>query len=213
VRGKAKGGYIVRSTIRIPICATIAAFVLAAAVSTATARRFELSEQRFRTVFAPMTFGAQGQQPAICRVTLEGSFHSRTLSKVVGALLGYITAAEVNNCTQETARFLRETLPWHILYVSFSGALPNITSIRIDVRDARVLVRAFGFVSCLYTAGSGNSLFFDALLTSGSANRLRADETAVIPGTGLCPELFLQGTGETFILGSTSTRITIRLVQ
>jgi hypothetical protein len=213
VRGTSKGGYIVRSTIRISTCAIIATALLAVAVGTAAARRFEISEQRFRAVFAPLTIGAEGQTPAICNLTLEGSFHSRTTSKVIGALLGYITAAEMTNCTSETARVLRETLPWHILYVSFTGALPNITSIRIDIRDAAFLVRAFNFISCLYRPESAHPLLLEMLLTVGSANRIRLDESARIPGSGICPEIFLQGTGELFIQSSTSTRITVRLVQ
>jgi hypothetical protein len=190
-----------------------AALVMAAFVGSASARRIEISEPRFRAVFAPLTFGAEGQTPVVCRVTLEGSFHSRTLSKVVGALLGYVTAAETANCTSETARALRETLPWHILYVSFTGTLPNISSIRIDLRNAAFLVRAFGFVSCLYRTEEGHPAMGEVLVSAGVARELRADENVKIPGPGLCPEGFFQGRAEVFVLGSTTTRITVRLVQ
>jgi hypothetical protein len=203
----------VRSTIPLSICATIATALLATAVGTAAARRFQISEQRFRTVFAPLTFGAEGQQPLVCRVTLEGSFHSRTFSKVVGALLGYITAAEMTNCTSETARVLKETLPWHILYVSFTGTLPNISSIRIDLRNLSFLVRAFGFASCLYRTEEAHPAMGELLLSVGAAREVRIDETSKIPGAGICPEIFFQGRAEVFVLGSTTTRITVRLVQ
>jgi hypothetical protein len=194
-------------------CAAIAALILLAATGVASARRIELSEQRFRTVFAPLTFGAEGQTPVVCRFTLEGSFHSKTISKVVGALVGYVTSAEVANCTGETARVLKETLPWHIRYVSFRGTLPAITSIRDSIIGAAFLVRAFGFVSCLYQSTTTNPITGEVLITGGVGSRQRADETALIPGAGLCPEGFFQGTGENFVLGSTTTRITIRLVQ
>jgi hypothetical protein len=194
-------------------CAAIAALILLAAASTANARRFQISERGFRTVFAPLTMGAEGQQPVVCGLTLEGSFHSRTITKVVGALIGYVTNAEVANCTRETARVLKETLPWHIQYVSFSGTLPNISSIRDAVTGFSFLVRAFGFVSCLYRSETAHPAFGEILLSSGVANRERADESTLQPGTGLCPEGFFQGTGENFVLGSTTTRITITLVQ
>jgi hypothetical protein len=194
-------------------CAVVAALILLAATGVASARRIELSENHFRTVFTPITFGAEGFEPVICRLTLEGSFHSRTISKVVGALVGYVTSAEVANCTRETARALKETLPWHIQYVSFTGTLPNISSIRDSIIGSAFLVRAFGFVSCLYQSTTTHPNTGEVVISGGVGRNQRADERVLIPGSGLCPEGFFQGTGENFVQGSTTTRITIRLVQ
>jgi hypothetical protein len=90
-----------------------------------------------------------------CPVTLEGTLHSRTISKISGLLIGYITRAIAGeaSCTGGTARALAETLPWHVQYLSFAGTLPNITSFSAGVIRASFQVSASvlgSIVTCLY---------------------------------------------------------------
>jgi hypothetical protein len=195
-------------------CVTVAALALLALASTATARRIEASEQHIRAIFRPLTFGAAGQEPVVCNATLEASFHSRSIPKVESALVGYITEASVAGCTRETARVLRETLPWHIQYESFVGTLPDIHQINIKVLGASFLVRAFGFVSCLYRTNLAEPARFDVVTDIiERIEQLRADEFWLISGSGLCPNGYLKGSAEVNAQGTLGTKITVRLVQ
>ncbi|MGN6189051.1 MAG: hypothetical protein ACTHOE_09140 [Conexibacter sp.] len=114
----------------IQILSTIAATVLLALlVSTASATRLEISSQTLRTAFSRLIIAESFGSTTECQVTLEGSLHSRTIQKVAGTLIGYITRADLGACAAGTATILTETLPWHLRYLSFNGTLPNITRV------------------------------------------------------------------------------------
>jgi hypothetical protein len=136
-----------------------AAAVMAAAVSTASATRLASNSNTIRSTWAAMEFIAEGVTTVRCPVTLEGTLHSRTISKVAGQLIGFIKVATVAeaSCQNGKARVLSEKLPWHVRYESFGGTLPNISSINTQVIGAAFLVqtRVFGVeVSCLYTTST-----------------------------------------------------------
>jgi hypothetical protein len=128
--------------IKKPLAAGLAATVLLAALTTAvaTARNFSASEARIRTVFRPLILADSSGNRISCTLTLEGTFHNRTLAKVERGLIGYIANAAFDelHCTSTGTsanvrlRVLTETLPWHVRYISFSGRLPAIT-IRIRI--------------------------------------------------------------------------------
>ncbi len=217
---------------RLALVAVFAASILAFAVASASARRIETSNQQVRIVwpttsklrFTPNT--ANTTEPEVrCPVTVEGSFHSRTISKVCGQLIGYITRAalpsgltgcELNNGVEEV-RFNLETLPWHVSYASFSGTLPRISHLRRILRLIRLLVRVLG-VSCSYLATEARPGFGEDIIneTTGVVTGFRIDETREIPGVAensfLCPtRIFSQGTGNVTAQGTT-TAITLKLV-
>jgi hypothetical protein len=223
---------------RTKLMATVVAvaIMLAAAVNTASARRIETSSQSFRAAWGAenkLTFAAAGGRSAICPVTLEGSFHSRTISKVSGQLIGYITRAALTQtaCTfvsVENAIILNgterlpegttttSTLPWHILYISFRGTLPTISSIRVSLRGASFLLRAAG-VTCLYEATTANPAFGEIEVNAeGKVTGLRAEEATRIlkhSGSFLCPgEGTFAGTAHVTQQGN-ATAIFVRLVQ
>jgi hypothetical protein len=219
-----------RTRSKLLLTALTAALVFAAAVSTASARRFALSNQLYRVTWSELEllghepFG--GTLTIKCPVTLEGSLHSRTLSKVSGQLIGYVTAAFVRSesCVGGTARVLTETLPWHVRYDRFIGALPGITGIRIQLVGAKFLVTFPPGINCLFTSTAREPAF--GILereAGGLVNRLRADETVTVPKTpneqatlnsAFCPPGgIFAGAGEVFLQGSTSTRISVTLVQ
>lgn len=125
-----------------------ATVLLGALVGTATARQFQLSETRSTATFPRVEFRG-GFQTTRCNVTLEGSFHSRTLSKVAESLIGYINRASVGGCEAGTATILTETLPWHVRYTSFAGALPNITAISTKVVGTAFRIREPFGIECL----------------------------------------------------------------
>jgi hypothetical protein len=113
-----------RQTGRALLLSAVLALTLAAGAS---ANRLGFSSPTFRVLFPP---GVR-EGFIICPMTLEGSFHSQTIRKIEEALIGYITRAHLHEalCTGGTGRFLQESLPWHLRYAAFTGALPAITSI------------------------------------------------------------------------------------
>jgi hypothetical protein len=130
------------------LLATIGATVLLGAlVGSASARTLSTSSTTLRSAFRTVTFnGAFGS--IRCPVTLEGSLHSRTITKLRGSLIGYITRADLGACETGRATILRETLPWHARYESFSGTLPNITRITIHVIGSSFRIQE-PFAGCL----------------------------------------------------------------
>jgi hypothetical protein len=197
---------------------TAAAFMLLA-VSTAAARRLEASNQRFLGIWTSLEFTVEGLSPILCPMTVEGSFHSRTISKVSGSLIGYLTNARIRApCTNGTATVLTATLPWHVRYSSFSGTLPNITRVALQLVGTAFRVESGGSV-CLVRTTAAAPAIGNIELSGGVGQILRADETRLIPLNegGVCDFFSLngsfRGSAEVFLLGSTTTRITVRLVQ
>lgn len=124
-----------------------ATLLLGALVSTASARNFSTSSQTLRSSWREVIFELPIQ--ISCQVTLEGSLHARTLPKVLGSLMGYITSAILGPCSSFTATILRETLPWHIRYSGFEPRLPEIRSIIVHVDGFAVKIREPFGISCL----------------------------------------------------------------
>jgi len=125
-----------------------AAVLLGALVAGASARNFEVSSQRMRGIFRNLEFHLPGATTR-CALTVEGSLHARTLAKVAGSLIGYITRVDLGACEAGTATVLTTTLPWHVRYSGFEGLLPNITSIITHVIGASWRVREAEGIACL----------------------------------------------------------------
>lgn len=126
-----------------------AAVLLGALAASASARMFLFSHQTLRGTWASMRFSG-GFGTTDCPVTIEGSLHSRTVAKVAGSLVGYVTRAIIGSCRTGSATILTASLPWHITYGGFTGALPNITGGNAGVINASFSIRepVFG-ISCL----------------------------------------------------------------
>src|SRR5438270_9952949 len=106
-----------------------ATVMMALAVSSASAAHLSTGNQNFRTVYTSLNFAEpSGFFGTIsCRVTMEGSFHSATIAKVIGSLIGYVTRATAATCTGGGATINQPSLPWHVRYGGFTGTLPSIT--------------------------------------------------------------------------------------
>jgi hypothetical protein len=205
--------------------AMLTALVLGAALAMlaapASARRLEFSNQTFRAVFP----GGESIENfnVNCPVTLEGSFHSRTMAKVSGALVGYVTRGVVGSasCSGGRMRFLTERLPWHIRFQSFAGTLPNITRMTFQIVGWGILFEytiAPGS-TCLYlTTAAMPTRFILSREAGGAIEPFTLDEASAINlFTGepfICPASKVLGGQFTYrVLGSTSTKIVVRLVQ
>lgn len=210
-----------RNRSKLLLAAFTATIVMSLAVGSASARRFEVSSQNFRIRWAPLIFAAGGGVSVSCPVTLSGSFHSKTLSKVSGQLIGYVNVAQVGAgeppCTGGTARARTESLPWHVQYNSFGGSLPRITSVTLTLVGARFEIVAAG-VRCEAGTTQANPAWGRVTLNaSGVATEFKALEERTIPlgGEFLCnfvsPANVAGGT--TSVDNGAGAAITVRLVQ
>ena len=198
-----------RSTLLL--AALTAALLLAACVTSASANRLSFSERTFRITWAPMTFIyelAEGRR-ANCNLTLEGSFHNSTFAKVPNSLIGYVTRAAIAPCL---VTVLRETLPWHVLYGSFSGTLPTISSIHIRIVGISMRVNEFG---CLARATAVRPMEFNPALVGGVFTSVPAESRIGLLMSGFCEEENFRyaSTGRSALtrLGTT-TALSLRLI-
>jgi hypothetical protein len=208
----------VRKRSRLLLVGLAAAITLGAIISTASANRIATSNQFFRVVWTELPF--VGFVTIRCPVTIEGSFHSSTISKVTEALVGYVTRAAVGNpCPSGngSARILTATLPWHMRYDSFEGPLPNITSIKLRLIGAAFEVTSSG-VFCLFQSTVASPMKGVVNVEAGHAATTLRAEAAPIPlssgSTILCNTSGRLGPepGVVTLLGNT-TPITVTLVQ
>jgi len=182
---------------------------MALGVSTATARNLSVSNQNFRWTFSDLEETA-GELRNDCHVTLEGSLHSRTIRKVQGTLIGYITSVKTGQCNLGTT-ILTETLPWHVSYLGFSGTLPEITLIILRLR---MNLRR---VTCLMAADILARWIRNTITREVTGIEVPLERNEGIPLTGiLCPaprlgSLRSNGSGSVMLLGAT-TGITITLI-
>jgi hypothetical protein len=150
-----------------------------------------------------------------CPLTMEGSVHSRTLAKVGGSLIGYITRAAFaeSSCSGSTWRVRTETLPWHVTYLGFTGTLPNITYVWVNTRTGfDVTATFFGFpVRCSYRAGTAKGTF--ARESGGALTSAEVDASELPSDQGFpCGAGELAGRSITLTQLASTTRLTVRLI-
>lgn len=222
-----------RKSVKLILTGLAASLLLAAMVSSATASRLSTSNQNIRATWTSLEFASA--VVVRCPVTLEGSFHTRTIAKVARSLIGAITKAVVNRerCTNGTGSTFNgveryngtttpNTLSWHLTYESFRGTLPSIESIRVLLQRFRFGIEAIG---CAVQVGAEtDNVSADAALGAGGAitslTPTAGRNTATIIRTdrdvlGACPRPGNPGTlgsaGQVMLLGTT-TRISITLI-
>ena len=118
-----------------------------------------------------------------------------------------------------TMRMNTETLPWHVRYESFAGTLPSIASVRVQIVGLTLTFDPTGiFPNCRLRSEASHPFVGSFLIAGGVASRFAADSTRKIPLVseafcGFAAESDFRGTAEVFLQGSTTTRITVTLVQ
>jgi hypothetical protein len=185
---------------------------LGALTSAATARNLSISNQNLRASWREARFsGVFGE--TVCSLTIEGSFHNRTIPKVAGSLTGLVTRAIVGGCSVGSATLLTETLPWHSRYHGFAGTLPNITSLTADVIGVAMRVREPGSATCLSRSSAAEPVVITAnrevagALTNaeiGGAIRVGVECFGAVGS-------FASDRGPVSVLGS-ATRLTVTLI-
>jgi hypothetical protein len=218
-----------RTYSRLALAALVATTAMAAFVGSASARNLSISNQNFTVSYSSLEFISI--VTIRCGVTLEGSFHTRTIPKVIGSLIGYITRVSVRRpCTNgEGFAFngverlgtttLTNTLPWHVRYEGFTGTLPNITAIRLGLSGARFRIGALGVLCIATTGGARGNAFGNATrnTTTGVVDPLTAEGTITFDpeSSGLCGASgrFGSPAGDGRItLTGTTNRITVTLI-
>jgi hypothetical protein len=203
-----------RTRARLAVASSIAVCIFAFAVNTANANRFEISNQNWRGVYENFTI--QWEVIRIrCPLTLEGSFHSKVISKIVNSLVGYVTRAIFQApCEETTVTALNATLPWHEIYESFSGTLPQIRTFNTQIVGFQYLISLFGG-SCLYGSPMTRPAFQTMAIESTLISSNIRGASVRLSGGITCPEegrTTWSGSGGLTVLGTT-TPITVRLVQ
>jgi hypothetical protein len=149
--------------------------LLGIAVAIASASRLEVLwwERGFRIVQL-LEFSAIGFVSMTCPVTLEGTFHSHSYTKVLESLIGYVTRASIApaSCTGGATVILTETLPWHIRYNGFEESLPFIATLNVRLVGVGFLVSQ-GVTRCLYQSTAASPFFGEFVLGNGTETRLR----------------------------------------
>jgi hypothetical protein len=208
-----------QTRMKLSVAGLAATCLLAVAVTNATAARLSVSNKNFRIAWAAlnMTSTGIGGVNIPCPVTMEGSFHSATLRKVLAALVAHVSRATVaeGSCTGGRSRVNQGSLPWHVQYGGFTGTLPNITGVHISLVGAEFTAITEAATCTTHTTASRPAKGI-ANLSSGRLTGLQADETAEIPleaefACFFAGEGRFAGTGTGTVLGST-TAITIRLI-
>ncbi len=222
-----------RTSVKLCFTALTAALLLASAIATTSARNLSISNQQFRVTWQELDFATE-LVAITCHVTLEGSFHYRTIPKVERRLIGYITQVAVFRApcrngeawaangreTHPRLGVLANTLPWHVTYESFAGTLPNITSINLLLRGARFKIHSFLNTLCLYGDANDN-------ITGRAIREARGAITTLEPvagrntarlvsslGAGVCPPAgtFANRRPGVVTLLGTTTRLSVTLI-
>ena len=199
---------------RLGLTALTAALLLASAVGTASARSLSVSNQNIRATWSSLEFVSA--VTIRCQVTLEGSFHSRTIAKVARSLIGAITRATVKEETCTNGRGRPQALPYHLTYEGFTGTLPAIASVLLLLSRMRLQVTVPGLCTGEYGTGTDNVTLRAGVsggeITSlepiaGRSTVTRLSGGAFCPGSGV-----LAGSGSVTLLSST-TRIRVTLIE
>jgi len=128
-----------------------------AAAGNRLAFRNELTTNAWRAVWREMEY--RGGSLAIrCALTLEGTFHSLTITKTRGALIGYVTGASVSACSSGGATVLTAGLPWHVQYETFTGTLPTISSVRFRIIGFEFRISEPFGITCLFRSTEARPL-------------------------------------------------------
>jgi hypothetical protein len=202
---------------RLILTTLITTILMACCITTASANRTSISNKNFRVTWSELQVTSEaGESLLTCPLTLEGSFHSSTIRKVEGALIGHVSRASVTStsCRGGSATINQASLPWHVTYVGFIGRLPRIEFQILLLKGVNFTVEVLG-QKCGYGRPEDNMKGSATIEAGGAITSLEADRTirlTKLSGGFLCPATGgFAGNGTVTLLGNT-TKITIRLI-
>jgi len=208
-----------RTIVKLVLAAMTAAALLASLAGSASARNFSVTNRNFRVTWTPLiTAEPFGFFTVRCNMTMEGSFHENTIPKVLETLMGYITRAIASHpCTNgegwvwngtEGALTGASSLPWHIRYAGFTGTLPSISGIRINLIRPKFSINN---AVCLGTyLPSTHRATINVLGDRSTTITLEEESMSAIEGN--CPSGRFQGVSNRVTLLGTTTAISLSLI-
>jgi hypothetical protein len=207
-----------RTRSKLLFASVTVALLLSMAVGSVSARDLSITNRAFRIVWTDLRLSNHSGQLFIsCPVTLEGSFRSATIHKVEELLIGYMTRGTVvgGACTGGRATVNQEALPWHIRYGGFSGRLPTITLITMNIIVTKYEVESAGLTCKVQTPVATPLRINAAIGEGGGMTEIIVEETLIPLRTSffcaIIGEGFFAGRGRVTLLGNTTT-ISIRLI-
>jgi len=206
-----------RTRSKLILAGLSAALLMSLAVGSAQANRLSVSNKNWRAVWSRLVFTNSSNSGLVtCPVTMEGSFHSATIRKVLGALVGYVTRATAGRpCIGGAATVNQSSLPWHITYEGFEGTLPLIIEIFLLLRNVNFTVEVFG-VRCGYGKPEDNLRGIATIQVSTGLILLDGEASGIL--TKLSGGLLCPGTGkfnkesEPVTQLGTTTKIAVTLI-
>jgi hypothetical protein len=214
-----------RNRSALALAALVAAALMGIAAGLASAGRLSVSNRTIRAMWSNVEMyvtnpGEEGAQYGnICRLTLEGSFHSATIRKVVGTLIGYVSRVSVAACTDPDiiVTALREALPWHVRYQSFSGTLPAISGLTLAFVGMSWEFFVGGALRCLLRSTTVNPAIASIEVRSGVLGRVTWNPERVIPHPPVFPcqldgELHMMGVSSPITVLGASTAVSVTLI-
>jgi hypothetical protein len=204
-----------RKRVRLFFGGVGAVLLLCALTATASANRLRLSSTSFRSVANELRFAAGFETR--CPFTLEGTFHRASFTKVEQALLGYVTRARINEaaCQEGTATVLQERLPWHVTYERFTGTLPTITSVAVQIHGASLSVTKAGMTCLVRSSEARPWLVILEREAGGVISEAVFSPLPPLPkiaGSVFCPaEIAVSGIATYTVLGA-ATMISVSLI-
>jgi hypothetical protein len=191
--------------------------LLAVTAGSASARSISSSNQNIRGTWRSLEF-ASSLVTVRCPLTLEGSFHTRTIAKVERSLIGAVMGAilKQESCTNGRSTPRSETLPWHLTYESFAGTLPNISNVNILIVSFRFLFYSTGCSNGEYGTETDNITGRARREAGGAITALEPVEgrttMTLVSVREFCPASGrMRGGGDVTVLSS-ANRITLTLI-
>jgi hypothetical protein len=186
-----------------------ATVLLGALVSTASANHLRSSSQTKRATYPRLVFSG-GFGLIECAVTIESSFHSLSITKTPGSLIGYVTRAAIGgtHCIRGSATIQQTSLPWHVRYASFAGPLPNISDVFDDITGIRMKFKESVFgIECEASGGTGG---LESVREAGgvlTSERISGESPTSCGRNGI-----IEGTANSYTVLNSTTRITVTLI-
>lgn len=139
------------------------------------------------TANGSITFGGN----TICTVSLTFSLSANPMLKTIGRTQGTVSGGSITSC-RSSIGITDGTwlLPGNIQYSSFSGTLPNITSVLTNVTNTGFQLNSSLGIRCLYgTLVLVIRFLFFLIATATILNQINIDSAPVprVSGGGLCP--------------------------
>jgi len=175
-----------------------AAIMLAVAAAPSAANRLSINSREWTATWREMRLSG-GFGSTTCTLTLEGAFHNRTFAKTRSSLIGYVTAASTTGCGAFAATVLREALPWHVQYESFTGTLPNIATMVMKIIGFEFKIREGLGIECLFRSTEARPLL----------DTLNREASSVVRTTTLSGTLRSETCGLEDTFSGSSTSFTI----